>query len=201
MAFKARHGHCQVPQQRMARHGLGVWVANVRKDYHRGKLCQDRIRELDALGFAWKAENLCWEGHFAELAAFKRRHGHCRVPQRYAANPALGAFVGAARQSQRAGTLSREQIRRLDGLGFVLEPMQSTWNRHFTELVLFHQLHGHWRVPQRGRQGVLASFVARLRKQKRFGRLSAERVAKLNALAFVWQPVWGGSKPHGGGKR
>ena len=201
IAFKARHGHCQVPQQRMARRGLGVWAANVRKDYRRGKLRQDRIRELDALGFAWKPENLCWEGHFTELAAFKQRHGHCRVPQLYAANPALGAFVGAARQSRRAGTLSRDQIRRLDGLGFVWEPMKSIWNRRFAELVLFHQQQGHWRVPQRGAQRVLASFVARLRKQKRLGRLSAKRTAKLDALGFIWQPVWGGSKPRGGGEQ
>ena len=130
-AFKKKHGHCQVSQPEHRRYGLGVWVSNVRTAYHRGKLREDRIRELDALGFAWKPENLCWEGHFVELAAFKRRHGHCRVPQLYAANLALGAFVAAARQSRRAGTLNRDQIRRLDGLGFVWEPMKSTWNRRF----------------------------------------------------------------------
>jgi hypothetical protein len=196
-AFKKKHGHCQVSQPEHRRYGLGVWVSNVRTAYHRGKLREDRIRELDALGFAWKPENLCWEGHFVELAAFKRRHGHCRVPQLYAANLALGAFVAAARQSRRAGTLSRDQIRRLDGLGFDWEPMKSTWKWRFAELVLFHRQHGHWRVPQRGAQRVLASFVARLRKQKRHGRLSPERMATLDALGFVWQPVWGGSKLHG----
>ena len=198
-AFKRKHGHCQVSQSQRNRHGLGVWVGNLRADYRKGQLPSDRIRELDALGFAWQSENLCWEGHFAELTAFKQRHGHCRVPQVYAANPALGAFVANARASRRAGTLSPDQIRQLDDLEFVWEPMASTWERRFAELVLFHQQHGHWRVPQHGTQRTLASFVARLRKQKRLGRLSAERRATLDALGFVWQPVWGGSKPRGGG--
>lgn len=194
-AFKQRHGHCQVPQSQRNRRGLGVWVGNLRADYRKGKLPPDRVRVLNALGFAWKAVNLCWEGHFAELTAFKQQHGHCRVPQLWPANLALGAFVGAARASRRAGTLGPDQIRRLDDLGFVWAPMQSTWERRFAELVLFHQQHGHWRVPQRGNQGTLASFVARLREQKRLGRLSAEQMARLDALGFVWQPVWGGSKP------
>lgn len=194
-AFEQKHGHCQVPVRARARRGLGVWVGNVRQDYRAGKLREDRIRELNSLGFAWKPTNLSWEGHWAELAAFKRRHGHCRVPQQYAANPALGAFVANAREAWRSGTLSADQIRRLDSLGFGWAPMKSAWERRYAELVLFHQQHGHFRVPQRGLQSALGSFVVRLRKHRRLGRLSAQRIELLDRIGFVWQPVWGGSKP------
>ena len=53
-AYKAEHGHCNVPTSPTRRSSLGRWVMNVRSSYHRGKLAPERIRELEALGFRWR---------------------------------------------------------------------------------------------------------------------------------------------------
>jgi hypothetical protein len=187
-AFKKKHGHCQVPQSGRARYGLGVWVANLRAEYPRGNLRPDRVRELERLGFAWTYKDPCWDNHFAELVAFKRKHGHCNVAQKDATNPALGAFVATARGCRREGTLTPERIRRLESIGFVWEPMELKWERRYSELTAFRRQRGHCRVPQHGPHGALAEFITRLRRQKRQGRLSAERIVRLETLGLDWHP-------------
>jgi hypothetical protein len=52
-AYKAEHGDCRVPQSFKTEDGfnLGNWCANRRKAYKKGKLSQERIDALEALGF------------------------------------------------------------------------------------------------------------------------------------------------------
>ena len=52
-AFKKTHGHCNVPHKYQPNPVLGRWVATTRHRKKRGKLDQDRILLLDALGFRW----------------------------------------------------------------------------------------------------------------------------------------------------
>jgi len=51
VAYKEINDNCNVPQ----RHGaLGIWVSTQRKFYHKGKLSQERIAQLEDIGFVWK---------------------------------------------------------------------------------------------------------------------------------------------------
>jgi len=52
-AYEAHHGDCRVPQQFKTKDGfkLGIWCNNRRQDYKKGKLSQERIEALEALGF------------------------------------------------------------------------------------------------------------------------------------------------------
>jgi predicted helicase len=54
-AYKKEHADCRVPDKFKTKdgHALGTWVGSRRGDYKRGKLSQDRIDQLDALGFIW----------------------------------------------------------------------------------------------------------------------------------------------------
>jgi hypothetical protein len=52
-AFQKEHGHCNVPIGYLAIPALGRWVDNLRQRKKRGKLDEDKIRILDALGFCW----------------------------------------------------------------------------------------------------------------------------------------------------
>ena len=52
-AFKKEHGHCNVPGKYQPNPALGRWVAATRHRKKRGKLAEDKIRILDALGFCW----------------------------------------------------------------------------------------------------------------------------------------------------
>ena len=54
-AYRAERGDSEVPYRFKTKDGykLGTWVSACRRDYKKGKLPQDRIDQLDALGFIW----------------------------------------------------------------------------------------------------------------------------------------------------
>jgi len=91
--------------------------------YHkrRGTLTKERIRLLAHFGFTWSVERprRTWAQHFKEPEAFKRKHGHCRVPKSYPQNPKLGQWVSKMRQRKKHGRLTKERVRLLNGLGFI----------------------------------------------------------------------------------
>src|SRR5262245_10055865 len=96
--FKAREGHCQVPQFHLeGTFKLGQWVSVQRglKD----TIADKRKRRLDALGFVWDSHERHWERGFAALKKFKAREGHCLVPWLYSDGNGfnLGRWVNTQR--------------------------------------------------------------------------------------------------------
>ena len=122
VAYKKTHGDCRVPQLCPENPQLARWVSKQRERRKRGTLSPEQIRRLDELGFVWDVQDAAWEARFAELKAYNAQHGDCRVPQLYPENPQLATWVNTQRQFKKRGTLSPEQIRRLDELGFVWDP-------------------------------------------------------------------------------
>ena len=48
--YKTEHGDCDVPRRQGK---LGTWVNHQRQQYKKGKLPQDRIDQLESIGFDW----------------------------------------------------------------------------------------------------------------------------------------------------
>lgn len=202
-AYKARHGHCRVPARWPENPAFGLWVVNQRRVRKAGKLSPDRIARLDALGFDWGDSRGAWEARFAELEAYKARFGHSRVPDRWAENPALAGWASRQRYLRRAGKLSTVRIGQLDALGFmwIAPPVTakppakqkiagaraSRWSDQIAQLAAYKEQHGNCRVPDRWPENpTLARWVTNRRQARRAGKLSAERIAQLDALGFVW---------------
>jgi len=61
--FKEINGHCRV---NVAKKSLNNWVRRQRSIFHKGKMSQDRIQKLDALGFEWKGQ-LFWRSKEEEI--------------------------------------------------------------------------------------------------------------------------------------
>ena len=51
--FKSIHAHCNVPYNYPENPGLGRWCNRQRHAYKNNKLAQDKIKQLDDLGFSW----------------------------------------------------------------------------------------------------------------------------------------------------
>ncbi|EKX48482.1 hypothetical protein GUITHDRAFT_105629 [Guillardia theta CCMP2712] len=120
--FREKHGHCNVPQQLRDDNdcdidrSLGTWVTMQRMKRRAGKLTQDQIDELDALGFRWGIHT-DWELRFQELLSFRHQHGHCNVPQKYKDNPSLGAWVAQQRRRFKHMTLTWDKVKRMEKAG------------------------------------------------------------------------------------
>ena len=180
-AFKAEHGHCNVPR----RHGsLGNWMHKQRTEYKKGKLSKERVQQLGALGFDWSPGStlLTWDERFDELTKYKAEHGDCRILKR---EGPLGEWVSQQRTAHKKGKLSDERAQELDALGFLWNPTP-TWDERLDELMKYKVEHGDCNVPKS--QGPLGKWVATQRFGHKMGKLSEERARKLGELGFVWNP-------------
>jgi hypothetical protein len=186
--FKKKHGHCRVADSADDFPGLARWVVAQRYSRRQGKLCAEGVRRLNELGFSWDvAKQERWEAQYAALAAYRRAHGHCRVPLATRDNRGLAHWVSMQRHARRAGTLSAERVRKLDKLHFVWDGWAEQWEGMFAALVKYRKSHGNCDVP-RGwwRDPKLADWVARQRKFARRGTLPCDRKKRLAALGFVF---------------
>jgi len=147
-------------------------------------------QRLDAIGFVWDRQDQLWEQAFTSLLKFKRREGHC-CPSRHhvEGNFNLGSWVSTQRSLK--NLLPLERKRRLDAIGFVWNRNDDRWERGFTALLKFKRREGHCRVPVLHSEGnyKLGRWVSVQRGCRRD--MSAERKARLNKIAFVWNAASG----------
>ena len=118
LAYRDEFGHCNVPQSYVANPPLGMWCSTQRTHKNKGALTEDRIARLAAIGFQFDPHTAAWDEKFQELLAYRDEFGHCNVPQSYVANPPLGKWCSAQRNSKKKGKLNEDQIERLELIGF-----------------------------------------------------------------------------------
>ena len=128
-----------------------------------------------------RASDAAWEGKFQQLAAYKEEHGHCNVPQ--GGTDALWIWVKD--QRQRKDTLSVDQVRRLEELGFKWNLHEAAWEEKFQQLKAYSEENGHCDVPQRGTDAALGKWVSKQRSNMET--LSVDKVWRLEKLGFKWK--------------
>jgi len=137
-----------------------------------------------------------WERGFAALSRFREREGHCRTSRYHVEGKFdLGQWVST--QRYRKDDLSVERKKRLDRIGFVWNWNEYRWENGFKNLLKFRSREGHCRVPILHNEGRfrLGWWVSTQRAKRQ--KLSGERKARLNKLAFVWKPDRGGRAHRG----
>ena len=185
-SFVERHGHCRVPSRSLETARLAAWLSGMRQKKRAGKLSYEKIEKLEKLGVVWEPEQERWQQMYSALAAFKRKHGHCRVPRTWPENSPLAYWVGQQRSDRKVGKLQPDCIKQLNVLGFVWDDLVARWETMYAALVEFHKKHGHCNVSTLSKTR-LGLWVKNQRAAHRQGRLSKERISRLEQLGFDWQ--------------
>jgi hypothetical protein len=86
---------------------------------------------------------------FSELLCYKAEHGNVNVPANWPSG--LGAWVSTQRGRKKKGIIFSDQVQRLEAIGFDWEPLNSSWNEMFNELLEYKSTNGNVNVPQRPR--------------------------------------------------
>ncbi len=194
--YKEKNGNCKVPNEWPENPKLGHWVNQQRYQKKCGQLHPKREELLNSIAFDWgfkrdfggvKPKDL-WPLRYEQLVEFKKQNGHCDVPYSYAKNRQLGIWVGNQRYKRKQNRLSPEHERLLNELGFTWEDVEGgVWNERYQELTEFKAKHGHCDVPMvYPENSKLGSFTKRMRAERKGGTLSAEKIAKLDAIGFAW---------------
>ena len=184
--FLKREGHLRVKRNH-TEDGLklAAWMQNQRS--YRDKLSNDRLKQLNSIGFTWDIFAEQWEYAFTELKKFVKREGHCNVPTYHEQDDLkLGRWVSTQRLEYKE--LSRDKITRLNSLGFVWDSLAEKWDQCYSCLKEYAKKHGHTRVPAGTKIGEmsLGKWVSRQRLNK--AQLTPDRLKRLKSLGFIWQP-------------
>jgi superfamily II DNA or RNA helicase len=189
--FKAEHGHCEVGLKKQPRDKkLWYWIHAQRNLLSAGKMPPDRKARLDEFGFNWSAEatDLKWREMYERLKSFHAEHGNADVPHRWENDPKLAAWLSHQRERHKKAVLPSEQKCLLDELGVTWKSREvGTWEDQFEKLVAFKNQHGHCNLPTvyHG-DPKLGRFVNNMRSKRNNGTLPSDRLAKLEAIGFVW---------------
>ena len=181
LAYKDKFGNVNVSKQRSA--SLSGWVQAQRGRKNQGSLSEERIRQLNEIGFDWNPFASQWETKFCELLAYWERHGNTNVPINWP--DGLNAWAKSQRADKRDGKLSDERIRQLEEIGFVWNPHAALWEAGFCELLSYKAEHGHVNVPHSVTG--LGAWVGSQRSAKKKGKISVERVQRLEEIGFEWE--------------
>jgi hypothetical protein len=206
LAFRDRHGHCRVPSTWQEAPGLAVWVVAQRNYKATHRLAAGRVARLEEIGFLWDGDeglradwDAEWEAMFTALAQWKEQHGTFRVTLQQ--QPQLSRWADTQRYMRGTGTLRAERQARLDALDFPwdmsawktvrTEPsptLEARWQHRLEQCARFKERFGHCLVPRPFPEDpALSDWVHNQRGLRARGRLSAERIARLEAIGFAWQ--------------
>jgi hypothetical protein len=203
LKFKQNNGHCVVPKSYEQDKSLGMWVARQRNGHNNDKLRQDRKERLDEIGFAWKADDdhtfkpddKLWHHKYEKLVEFKRKHGHCMVPQKKKGDVSLGMWVSHQRKNHSNNKMRQDRKERLDEIGFAWKDDvdaygDKLWHQQYEKLVEYKRKHGNCLVPYKYKPDRLfGQWLIRQRTFHKSAILRLDRKQLLDALDFVWNAI------------
>ncbi|CAB9519271.1 helicase [Seminavis robusta] len=172
--YREKTGDFLVPNRYAADPQLGAWVATQRREYKlfkagktKNKLTPDRVQRLSDIGFDWEGtdpRHAPWDYRYKELCDFVEKHGHAQVPAR-----CVSVFPSIQRCLFRFGC---HMIPNFSNPRLLLHPT-------LLPMARWKSL-SNWISKQR--------HDYKLRQKGASQRLSDERMRKLEAIGFQWDP-------------
>ena len=200
------HGNLKIPQgYEINDKKLGRWIITQRERYKKGLLNKEEIDRLNAIGMIWEPYcNKQWEENYKLAEEYFKDNGHLQIPYLYEIGETkLGQWIGTQRVKYKRGTLSKDRIDKLNAIGMVWEPKRGClvnndeiWKENYKLAEEYYKDHGNLLIPQRYRINgkKLGQWICTQRLQYNLGKLSKDRIDKLNAIGMVWHPKRGGRR-------
>lgn len=193
--YKEETGHCNVPQGFLQNKLLAAWITTQRSKYKKEKLSKEKIIRLRNIDFIFDPKDAGWEIMFTLLSKYKEENGHCDVPKDYQKNKVLGKWASHQRYHNTKGILSTERINKLKDIGFLFNPFDVAWEEKFILLCKFKEENGHSNVSSDDSKNLLLlKWSGKQRSKYQKGKLSKERITKLEDIGFLfinpWDAVW-----------
>ena len=173
--------------------------------YHRseaGSFSPIQISSAHLAGSCYEKNDSIWDIRFKELAAFKRKYGHCNVPQKYPPNKSLGIWVNKQRMEynkridgKRRSSLNDTRLEKLKSLDFrwAKRKGQASWENHYASLVEYKKEYGHCSVPTKYKEDTaLGRWVSTQRSEYKKHcegeptTMTDEKIRRLEKIGFAW---------------
>ena len=198
--YYKEYGNLMVPAKYKSEDGfaLGHWIMTKRKDRSNGRMTEEEICQLNALGMAWNAVSAKWERGYAEAATYYEKHADLEVPVKYVTESGLklGTWISYQKDAYQKGLLSSEQIHRLEQIAMNWgERNYRRWMERYHAAERYYREHGNLDVPAGyvTEDGIkLGKWMTTLRHARRENsdvrtKLTPERIAMLDSIGMVWE--------------
>ena len=191
--YKEEHGNIYPGSpQRYKGCDLGNWCQHRRGEKRKGKLSEERIKKLEEIGFDWYPLETQWEEAYSLLKEYKEEYGSTQVPKDFTyKSHNLGQWCQHHRGDKRRGKLSEERIKKLEEIGFDWDPIETQWKEAYSLLKEYKEEHGSVSIMQRTihKDQKLGNWCHDQRKFEKRGKLSKEKIKKLEEVGFDWYPL------------
>jgi superfamily II DNA or RNA helicase len=192
--YFTQNGSSLVPSEYITASGsyLGKWCSKQRSLFRTGNLSKEQIEQLTRLDFIWDPIDYKWMTALTALKEYISTHQNSYVPNTYILEDGLdlGKWCAYQRLQYKKGGLEQHKIDHLTSLGFILEKDEDPWTIPFCTYKSYLESHPTSHVPPSdlaAENGInIANWCTTQRKFRKKGKLSSERIDKLNSIGFVW---------------
>ena len=132
-----------------------------------------------------------WNNMYNVAKKYYDKNGDLLVPSKYVSdnNIKLGYWITRQRRDYRANTLSRERIVLLEKIGMVWSVYDDRWDEYYAQAKQFYEANSNLLIPllYTTKSGVnIGEWIGQQRKQYKEGKLSEEKIKKLENIGMVW---------------
>lgn len=136
-----------------------------------------------------------WDHYFSEASIYYAEHGDLDIPKRYTtpAGLSLGEWLTTQRRvraGQISGSLTEQQVARLDSIGMEWgNRNDAAWEHGLEEARKFREQFGNLQVPAKYKTKndyPLGKWINNARKRRSDGKLTEERIRQLDQLGMTW---------------
>lgn len=170
---------------------LGQWIIRQRKIYAEGRLPQEKIKSLEAIGMTWNTKESEFNEMYALAKKYYETYHDLQIPATYVTenNKNLGEWVIKKRHAYQNNTISKEEIEALASIGMIWYVHDNNWYKKYNEAKKYYFSHGNLKVPNNylTEDGIpLSKWLHRQRYLYQKNKLSLERITALSNIGMLW---------------
>jgi superfamily II DNA or RNA helicase/ribosome modulation factor len=192
LKYKEQTGNPNTPQGYETSEGfkLGIWQNGQRQSYKKGKMPADRIKRFEEIGFVWDTLEAAFEKGYEETLRYKKQTDDPNAPVDYTTSEGFKLGMWQFNRRQRKNKLSADKIKRLEHIGFIWDPFEEAFKKGVQETLRYKEQYGDPNAPQgyKTPEGFkLGIWQCRQRMIYSKGKLSVERIKRLEEIGFKWK--------------
>ncbi|MDE6285302.1 MAG: helicase associated domain-containing protein [Bacilli bacterium] len=193
--YHEKYGNINVPLDYITPNNLklGIWINTQRDGWKkRGRLrtlTTQKINLLNALGMDWTPYETQWNEMYKLAEEYFNDNGDLFVNIKYEINGiALGQWISTQRQNKKLNKLSSERIKKLENIGMIWNPMQSSWEEYYQLAKVYYKENNNLNIPSDYiyNDKNLGMWIGSQRQKYKNKKISEDRIRLLNLLNMDW---------------
>ena len=182
---------------------LGVWIFHLRQN--KDGLSQERLKQLEEIGMIWDVYEENWNKNFELAKKYYEHYGDLRIMKNFKTSNGveydengikLGIWLTDQRQNKKKGVLQEDKFDKLESIGMIWDMNEELWNINYNLSKIYYEHYGNLKIPQdfKTTNGIdyekdgiaIGTWVSFQRKLKNNGKLSRDKIAKLETIGMIW---------------